>query len=108
MKKIITTEQLREATAKTHLNFEVLAEYRFTVKKLKEFLEQYPDEMMIGLKFNSNDQIRETSQCPLTLSEGRIVYDGFDGYYSYRGLTDEKVPFLQINVPYDANRFISD
>ena len=107
MEKIITTEQLREATDKTRLSFDALTKNRFNVKKLKEFLEQYPDEMMIAFKYNANDQILDTSEAPLTLSEGYIAFDGFDGHYSYRGLTNEKVPFLQIEVPYDPNRFRS-
>ena len=94
-----TNEEVAQKIKDIGLNPESVVNNRLTIKDIKEALNQFPDDMLVGFMYEDNKQVINKSDLPFMVDEGRLSYSGFDGHYSYNAITNETLPFLKIRMP---------
>lgn len=58
-----------------------------TVKELRELLDHYDDDMIVGFKYNSNDHWRTVIAIPVTQADVEEVK--YSGYHSKLSIADD-------------------
>ena len=89
------TNDIKQKIEDANLIYDAIQDNRMNVKKLKEILDTFPDNLLVGFINRNNDQFTDLGNDDFNMTEGKIVIDGFDGYHSYRSLS-KPIPVLEI------------